>query len=90
MNFTILSESNPVSRKSYACSLCGLPIQIGEKYFRQNAIFDGKMETYTDHLECREVTDDWTIDDWESPADPEMFREHCLVEYRAEKGRSHE
>lgn len=84
MSFTILSETRPVSRKTYTCSLCGLPIQAGEKYFRQSAYLYRDLVTYANHLECRETAADWTIEDWEIGPNYEEFRAE-LAEHRAKK-----
>lgn len=52
MNYTLMSQSEPVARKDYKCSWCGQVIAKGEKHAKQSGIFEGAYQTDRYHPEC--------------------------------------
>ena len=48
-------HSDPVARKSHECAECAAPINPGEKHFRVNMKYDGRLESFRQHFLCMEA-----------------------------------
>lgn len=53
---SVYSESSPVARKRHICSECQAPIEVGEKYHRARALWEGEWGEQKSHLLCRELS----------------------------------
>lgn len=55
MGFEFLTETTPTARKVHCCIWCGEKIKKGEKYIRQDGLFDGDFQSNKYHAECRKA-----------------------------------
>jgi len=65
MAYSLLSEKTVAARKPHRCIWCGEPIATGDKYVRERSVFDGNMQNFPWHPECRR-------DSWAQSADYEF------------------
>lgn len=52
---TILRETYPTAKKEHRCEFCCEKIAIGQKYVRQTNVYDGTIDDFVTHQECKEV-----------------------------------
>ena len=55
---TILRETYPTANKEHRCEFCFGKITIGQKYVRQTNVYDGVVDDFITHKECKEVADE--------------------------------
>lgn len=77
MSWHHLSDTLPRARKDYRCYLCELPIVKGQIHVFRSGITDDGPNSFRMHCECRDLSSEWLISDWESH-DPAAFREDDL------------
>ena len=53
MGYSLLSEKTVAARKPHRCIWCGEPIATGETYVRERSVYDGNMQNFAWHPECR-------------------------------------
>lgn len=71
--WTHLSDKVYKAQKEYRCFLCGERINVGEKYCRRVGVDSGDLFEAKMHLECKEVSKGFTMDDWDSGHPHEML-----------------
>jgi len=49
------SESTPVARRPQKCGECGSNIPVGTRYFKAVGKWDGRLETFRQCMNCREI-----------------------------------
>ena len=74
MSWTHLGDTIPKARKEYHCDLCGLKIVVGMLHIARRGAFEGCGVTQRMHIDCEQVTHNWTLNDWEN-SDESEFRE---------------
>lgn len=47
--------SEPVAKKVHRCCECSAPILVGEKHFHGRGKWDGRVDSYRQHLACMEA-----------------------------------
>lgn len=52
---TVLRETYPTAKKEHICEFCACKIQPGQKYVRQTNVYDGVVDDFITHQECKEV-----------------------------------
>ena len=52
----ILRDTHPIARKEHKCQFCGGIISIGEKYYRQTNVYDGRVYDWISHTECTQLS----------------------------------
>ena len=55
--FDAMAVRRPISRKNYACTECGNPIDIGERYEYVRGLYDGGWSTYRTCYRCLMIRD---------------------------------
>lgn len=75
---TILRETYPTAKKEHRCEFCCEKIAIGQKYVRQTNVYDGTIDDFVTHQECKEVAHELRMyDDCDDLGlDGESFREN--------------
>lgn len=53
MTYSLLTEKETVARKPYNCIWCGQDIAAGERYWREKSVYDGHMQSFPWHPECK-------------------------------------
>lgn len=74
---TTLREIYPTAKKEHTCDFCACKIHIGQKYVRQTNVYDGVVDDFITHQECKEVAHELRMYDGcdDSGLDGESFRE---------------
>lgn len=54
MAYALLRDSWPVAKKQHRCIWCGEGVLAGEKYYREQSIYEGQMQNHAWHEECIE------------------------------------
>lgn len=57
MSFTMISERTHRALKRYRCIWCGELIQPGTLYVREFSTFDGDVQKFCWHPECKDAAD---------------------------------
>jgi len=73
-DYTYVSETQPVARKTHQCGLCELDIAKGEKHVARVGTGNGSIYTFRMHVACEALTQDWDEFEWEAN-DPALFRQ---------------
>ena len=50
---TTLKEVTSKAQKEYRCMLCGCKIEVSQAYIRQTNLYDGIVDDFIAHKECR-------------------------------------
>lgn len=53
MTYSLLSETTPRAVKEHRCIWCGEQIAVGNLYVRERSVYDGHMQNFAWHRECR-------------------------------------
>ena len=53
MSYSLIRESYPVARKPHKCIWCGQAIEAGAEYIDERSVYDGNMQNFAWHPECR-------------------------------------
>lgn len=56
MSYSLLSETTPRAVKQHKCIWCGEPILVGERYVRERSNYDGHMQNFAWHRECKRAS----------------------------------
>ena len=60
----VLSDIMPTARKEHRCIECNRAIHIGEKYRKENTIYDGRFETYKTCIDCNSIRNEFICGGW--------------------------
>ena len=66
MSWTHVEDREHVARKRHDCYICGEGILPGTRYVRRFGAVDREFWTAKMHLECRDMSNDWDLMDWET------------------------
>jgi len=82
-----LSDTVPRARKEYHCDICATRIERGEVHVARRGILEEHLVTMRMHLECEELSSNWTEDEWEChlPGDVKRPASNSLVEDEFDK-----
>lgn len=69
MNYQLLSKTEPVARKEYACIWCPEKIIMGEKHIHEASTFDG-FQNHRWHLECWAASQNYFTNSDETDFEP--------------------
>lgn len=59
-----IKETYPVARKEHRCTECSCTIGIGDKYAREEGVWDGKFTTYKTCFSCLSLREEFFCDGW--------------------------
>ena len=68
MSYTLFTMKTTRARIVHRCIWCGEPIDTGEQYLRERSVYDGNMQNFAWHQECRKSAEDG----WDNGDDPEF------------------
>ena len=70
----VLKDKTPVARKEHRCNFCDGVISVGEKYYRQTNVYDGRVYDWVSHCECSKLADELDMfDDCDEGLDGDGF-----------------
>lgn len=62
MSYALLRDSWPIARKKHRCIWCGEFILVGEKYRREQSVYDGEFQNHAWHPECNTDAQDYFLE----------------------------
>lgn len=75
---TMLREKEVKARKNYNCMECGDVIDIGNRYFLEVYVWDGKCTNHRTCLACKSIRDEFFCEGWSYGGIMENLKDHII------------